>query len=138
MALVRTDVSEEPITSIIRVTRIGELVTLMMEELRSSETSVLIRPTRRHIPEDCILQNNAKSIRTLDQLWKCYGNCGTSVPCFRPYDYVEACYLLVRGGRGEFAFSASYGLCLPCKTIMNALMEIFLSVLYRTHIYCLV
>jgi hypothetical protein len=72
VALVRTDISEEHSASIVRVIRIGELkimfgvtikllpvtanvvpislirVTLMMEEIRFSEMSVLTRATRRH------------------------------------------------------------------------------------------
>jgi hypothetical protein len=71
VALVRTDVSEELCVSIIKVRGIGELVTadvrssqilvtLMMEALRSSESSVLTRATRCNIPEDTILHSHRR------------------------------------------------------------------------------
>jgi hypothetical protein len=80
VAIVRTNVLKERISSIIRLTRIGKLgktlavtnerlqananvfpnlpilVNLMMEAIRSSKTLVLTRTKRRKIPEDDILR----------------------------------------------------------------------------------
>jgi hypothetical protein len=77
IALERTDVSEECSASMIRLTRIGGLgttlavtsnqstlrrniVILMMEVLRSSETTVLTRASQRHIPGNGILHSHRR------------------------------------------------------------------------------
>jgi hypothetical protein len=61
VALVRTDVSEEPGASFIRVTRIGKLLVILMKEAPGScETSVLTRATRRNNPGDTILHSHRR------------------------------------------------------------------------------
>jgi hypothetical protein len=74
VTLFRTDVSEEGISSIMKVERIRELgtklavnrnwSTLMMEAIISFEMSVLTRATRRHIPEEGILHIPCKIFKT--------------------------------------------------------------------------
>jgi hypothetical protein len=68
VVLVRTDVSEERIASIIRVKGISEL--RRTSAVTSTETSVLTRATRRQIPEDGILYNGFASV--LGALLRCY------------------------------------------------------------------
>jgi hypothetical protein len=77
VVLVITNVSEEFSASIIGVTRIGELglvvtanvvpssstITMMMEALSSSETSVLTRATWGTIPEDDNLHSHSRENR---------------------------------------------------------------------------
>jgi hypothetical protein len=58
--LVWTDVSEERIAH--AGSSLADFSTLKMDAIRSSETSVHTRSTRRHNPEDVILQSSMKSV----------------------------------------------------------------------------
>jgi hypothetical protein len=88
VGLVITDVSEERVVPIFRAEKIRErrksvcqlltlslvcgFFTLKMEATRSSETSVLKRPTQRHIPEDGILDSHrCEYLKSYRQL-SCY------------------------------------------------------------------
>jgi hypothetical protein len=85
VALVRTDVFKERSTTIIRVTRIGELltslkpthaamkykvscVTLMMEAQISSETLVLPKVRRRNIPKNDNRHSHRRQPQTLHSI----------------------------------------------------------------------
>jgi hypothetical protein len=84
MLLLGANVWEEQIASLIRVTRLGDLgsvlrlpltinvdpsspilVTLMMEAIRSSETPALRRVARSNIPEDGILHGDSTFLRNV-------------------------------------------------------------------------
>jgi hypothetical protein len=58
VALVRTDFSEELVMANVPTSPI--LVTLVMEALISSETSILTRSTQRNIPEDGTLHSHRR------------------------------------------------------------------------------
>jgi hypothetical protein len=58
VALVRTDVSEEPGASFIRVTRISELGTTQAATI--NRHTLRRRVTRRNIPEDTILHSHRR------------------------------------------------------------------------------
>jgi hypothetical protein len=88
VALVRTDVSEERSSCIIRETRIARVrrllvnanivlsspnfVTLKIEATSSSKTSVVTRATRRNIPEDGILNSHRRENFRPRKIFLCY------------------------------------------------------------------
>jgi hypothetical protein len=67
VALLRTDVSEERIASVVISFLIISI--LMTEAIYSSETSVLTRGTRRHIPEDGILHSGMHDTKLSHKAW---------------------------------------------------------------------
>jgi hypothetical protein len=60
VALVGTNVSKECIACTIRVAIVELETTLMMEAIRSSETSVLTEATQRNIPHKGILHSHRR------------------------------------------------------------------------------
>jgi hypothetical protein len=82
VALVRTDVSEERIASIISVTRIVELgTTLAVTSNRSTLQKVLTRTTRPNIPGNGILYNYStfQELYVVSSLYENYGITVTKV-----------------------------------------------------------
>jgi hypothetical protein len=71
---VRTHHLEERVASISRMERVHELLkTLAVTCRRSSETSVLTNPTRRHFLEDSILHAATVSLLSQTLESKCWG-----------------------------------------------------------------
>jgi hypothetical protein len=105
VALVRTDVSEERITSIIRVTKICDLGTLAVtsngSSPRSSETSVLTGATPRNIPEDGILHSHR---RENDKTFKRY-SCSCAYLIRHRAMKTYSCSILVLGSRWRSGIS---------------------------------
>jgi hypothetical protein len=79
VALVRTDVSEEPGASYIRVTKIGELGTIKAATINRRTLRRNVFATRRNIPDDTVLllvtvhppQNSGIVHVTLQDAYKC-------------------------------------------------------------------
>jgi hypothetical protein len=91
--LVRTDVVEELSANIVPSSPI--LVTLMMEGLSSSETSVITRATRRNILEDVVLHIQVCFQKWLNSSLSQSGHCGNekyflSLPGIEPKFSVHA------------------------------------------------
>jgi hypothetical protein len=80
VALVRTDVSEELKANVVPSSQL--LVTLVMEALSSSETSVLTRATQRNVTENAIFYSHLR-----ENLKSYINNCGQIIT-FIPEDLI--------------------------------------------------
>jgi hypothetical protein len=102
VALVRNDVSSNAPNSLI-------LFTLMMEAIRSSETSVLTVATRRHIPGGGILHSHRRvNLKSYIRLW--FGSCLARILTGIRHPWLRASFTVSPSGWQYFKLGATTSL----------------------------
>jgi hypothetical protein len=92
------------------------LVILMMEAIRSYETSILARPTRRNFPEDGILHSVAYKVAIWTRKWRMKLNESKSVHIDFTNNKIKQQPVFINGTKVPYANTAKYlGMNLDAK-----------------------